>query len=205
MIEVSLHHRFSSGATVAVSVETSAARVGLVGPSGVGKTTVLRCIAGLIRPDRGRVIIAGRVLLDSQAGICVPPNRRRVAYVPQDSLLFPHLSVRRNLLFSPSANEAELQPVAEALEIESLLDRRPRHLSGGERQRVALGRALLCEPCVLLCDEPFAALDEARRDRLIAALDAELTRRGLPLILVSHRVAEVQALAQHTQAVEPTG
>lgn len=203
MIDIDLEHRFPGGPTVRVKVRTDGPTLGLVGPSGVGKTTALRCIAGLMRPERGRVVIDDRVLLDTQAGVHPPVAQRQVAYVPQDALLFPHLNVASNLLYSPRSDPADLPALAEQLEITTLLHRRPRHLSGGERQRVALGRALLSKPQVLLCDEPFAALDEPRRDRLAAVLGGLRAERGLPLILVSHRLAEVHLLTESVLHLQP--
>lgn len=206
MIELDLTHRFPLGSAIHLKVHTPGERLGLVGPSGVGKTTALRCIAGLLTPNRGRVVIGQTPLLDTVAGVSVPIADRRVAYVPQDALLFPHLTVRQNLLYSTRSDPSALDDIAARLELTALLDRHPRHLSGGERQRVALGRAILSDPIILLCDEPFSALDEARRDRLAAVLDAALSASNLHMVLVSHRVSEARTLVDniHTMAVPPT-
>jgi molybdate transport system ATP-binding protein len=148
----------------------------LFGPSGSGKTSVIGMIAGLIRPDRGQVATGGETLFDSERGIDVPAHRRRVGYVFQDGRLFPHLSVARNLDFGRwmsgmVRDEAEFARVVAMLDIGHLLARRPGRLSGGERQRVALGRALLMKPRLLLLDEPLASLDAARKREILPYLE----------------------------------
>ncbi len=170
--------------------------IGLFGPSGSGKTTAVESIAGLRRPAAGRIAHAGRVLFDAAAGVDLPPRERRVGFVPQEGLLFPHLDVRANLAFGrpEGATGPGVEEVARALEIENLLDRRPAGLSGGERQRVALGRALVRAPDLLLLDEPLASLDEPLRLRLLEAL-VRVKRLGGPMVYVSHRASEVRALA----------
>lgn len=165
------------------ALRSEARRIGICGPSGAGKSTLLRIVAGLEPTARGRVVVRGRTLLDGARA--VPPWERRVGWVPQDSLLFPHVDVLANLRWAGASADAALQ-VAEALEIDPLVDRMPRHLSGGERQRVALGRALLAPADILLLDEPFTALDPALRRRVIGVLDAHLASTGASLLLVSH-------------------
>ncbi|MFP3941621.1 MAG: ATP-binding cassette domain-containing protein [Thermoanaerobaculia bacterium] len=202
-----------------------AARLGqsaaVVGPSGAGKTALLESIAGL-RPARGRVVVGGVTLQDTGRGLRLPPERRGLGYVPQDAALFPHLSVRRNLLFgarrpgprqggrragaSPSGSagdpEGELAELAAALDLEPLLARYPRHLSGGEARRVALGRALLARPRLLLLDEPTAGLDAERARRALTWIRA-LTRTGpIPLLVVTHRPEEAAALADEVLLLE---
>ncbi|MFZ5778778.1 MAG: molybdenum ABC transporter ATP-binding protein [Pseudomonadota bacterium] len=173
----------------------------LFGRSGSGKSTLVDIVAGLVRPDRGRVAIDGQVLVDTQDGVFVPRHRRRVGYVFQDSRLFPHLSVHRNLLygrwFSRDSGGAvtSLKAVVQLLGIGHLLERRPASLSGGERQRVAIGRALLARPRVLLMDEPLASLDEARRAEILPFLERLRDEAGMPILYVSHSVAEVARLA----------
>ncbi|MBM6595871.1 molybdenum ABC transporter ATP-binding protein [Microvirga pudoricolor] len=172
----------------------------LFGRSGAGKTTLVRAIAGLIRPEAGRIVVHGRTLVDTANRVFVPMHRRRVGVVFQDARLFPHLSVRRNLLFGRwftprNARAASVGHVVDLLGIGHLLDRRPATLSGGERQRVAIGRALLADPQILLLDEPLASLDEARKAEIMPYLERLRDETGLPIVLVSHSVAEISRLA----------
>jgi molybdate transport system ATP-binding protein len=175
--------------------EIHAGSAAIVGPSGSGKTSCLRVLAGLERRCRGRVAVGGEVWQDSDRRVFVPPWRRGVGWVPQEAHLFPHRTVRENLRWVRCADD-ECARVAALLGIEHLLDRRPRHLSGGERQRVALGRALLARPRLLLLDEPFAALDRPLRIRTAQAVATFCADRGLPLVLVSHDEGDVTALAE---------
>ncbi|HOV57376.1 MAG TPA: ATP-binding cassette domain-containing protein [Rhodanobacteraceae bacterium] len=173
--------------------------VALFGPSGCGKTTTLLAIAGLRRPQSGRIVLDGRVLFDAAAGIDLPPAARRLGVVFQDSRLFPHLNVRDNLLFGRLARgggAASFDAVVHLLSLGALLARRPRQLSGGEARRVALGRALLADPQALLLDEPLTGLHREARDELLRYLRALRAEVDLPLILVSHQPEEVAALAQ---------
>ncbi|MEH3145347.1 MAG: molybdenum ABC transporter ATP-binding protein [Methylobacterium frigidaeris] len=198
MIEVVLTHR--QGAFTLDVAFTAAGRVtALFGRSGSGKTTLVNALAGLLRPERGRIVVDGQVLLDTARRIDVPAHRRRIGYVFQDARLFPHLDVRGNLLFGRRFARAEggpsLEAVAGLLGIAALLGRRPAGLSGGERQRVAIGRALLARPRLLLMDEPLAALDEARRTEIMPYLARLRDEAGMPIVYVSHAVAEVAQLA----------
>src|ERR1700744_4033266 len=172
---------------------------GLFGASGAGKTSLVNMIAGLTRPDRGTIMIDGETLDDTAKGIHVPVWRRRIGYVFQDSRLFPHLDVRQNLDYGRRMNVLADDPeqhkrVTELLDIGQLLDRRPGKLSGGERQRVALGRALLSKPRLLLLDEPLGALDESRRAEILPYL-IRLRDEGIPMVYVSHDAAELRQLA----------
>ncbi len=177
----------------------------LFGRSGSGKTTLVDIVGGLIRPERGRVVVDGQTLVDTERGVFVPQHRRRVGYVFQDSRLFPHFSVRQNLLygswFAPrftkttGGAESSFDAVVKLLDIARLLDRSPDSLSGGETQRVAIGRALLARPRLLLMDEPLASLDEARRAEILPYVERLRDEAGLPILYVSHSVAEVARLA----------
>lgn len=177
-----------------VSLETRSANVAIVGPSGAGKSTLLRVLAGVERRARGRLVVDGKTWLDSTAGIVVPPWARGVGWVPQEALLFPHLTVYENLAYADASPEA-VREAASLLEVTHLLQRRPRRLSGGERQRVALGRALLSSPRLLLLDEPFSALDRPLRATLGRLVRAWADERGVPLVLVSHDDQDTDVLA----------
>ena len=168
--------------------------VAILGPSGSGKSTLLRALAGLEPSAEGRVSFGGEIWLDSDSGVCMPAWERRVGWVPQDALLFPHLSLRENLAYAGSG-DSEVESMAESLFLTELLDRRPRFLSGGERQRVALGRALLSAPRMLLLDEPFSALDRPLRGEIAAMVRAFARDRGMPIVLVSHDEHDAELLA----------
>ena len=179
-----------------LELESDARSLALVGPSGAGKTSALEMICGWRRPRAGRIRVGGRTLYDSAAGVDLPPQARRVGYVPQDLLLFPHWDVRANLLAGAgrAARAASLERVAEVLELGGLLGRGVAQLSGGERQRVALGRALVAGPDLLLLDEPLAALDVALRRRILTYLLRVREELATPIVLVSHDATEVAAL-----------
>ena len=197
-LSVSLDHRFG-GFALDVDFAAPSGVTALFGRSGSGKSTVVNAVAGLLRPDRGRIVIDGTTVLDTAAGIALPPHRRRMGYVFQDGRLFPHLTVRQNLLygrwFAPRAAGVELPRIVDLLGIGALLERRPGGLSGGEKQRVAIGRAILSNPRLLLMDEPLAALDEARKAEILPYLERLRDELGLPILYVSHSVAEVARLA----------
>ena len=169
--------------------------VALFGPSGAGKTTVLESIAGLRRPRRGVIRIGARTLFDAEAGVDVPCHRRRVGYVPQDLALFPHMNVRRNVLYGAGSGPGGFEHLVDLLELGPLLDRGVTGLSGGERQRVALARALAASPALLLLDEPLAALDATLRSRILPYLERIRDDLAIPMLYVSHAEAEVRALA----------
>ena len=175
--------------------------VALFGPSGCGKTTAVNLIAGLLRPDRGRVVLGDTVLFDGESRIDVPAERRGIGYVFQDSRLFPHLSVAGNLKFAerraPRGGAIGFDRVAGMLDLLPLMARRVHQLSGGEKQRVAIGRALLSQPRLLLLDEPLASLDRERREEVLPYLEILRDRLALPMVYVSHRFDEVLRLATH--------
>jgi molybdate transport system ATP-binding protein len=186
--------------SLSVRFEAAGGATALFGPSGAGKTSVVNMIAGLLAPDRGSIALDDTVLFDASKGINVPPHRRRIGYVFQEDRLFPHLSVRQNLDYgrrmSRQVRDAdEFQRIAALLDIGHLLDRRPRMLSGGERQRVAVGRALLMRPRLLLLDEPLASLDAARKQEILPYLVRLRDDAGMPIVYVSHMPAEVRRIA----------
>src|SRR6202521_3996084 len=173
---------------------------GLFGASGAGKTSLINMIAGLLRPDRGIIAVDGETLDDTNARAHVPVHRRRIGYVFQDARLFPHLDVRQNLDYGRRMNGlaedgAQYRRVTELLDISNLLDRRPGRLSGGERQRVALGRALLSKPRLLLLDEPLGSLDEGRKVEILPYLVRLRDEANVPMVYVSHNADEMRQLA----------
>jgi molybdate transport system ATP-binding protein len=205
-LQVSLSHRFP-GLALDIAFEAPPGVTALFGRSGAGKTTVVNAVAGLIRPDRARILAGAEVLTDTAAGVMVPPHRRRVGYVFQDARLFPHLTVAGNLAYGRrfAPRDAELPDAAritEMLGIGPLLARRPGTLSGGEKSRVALGRAILSAPRLLLLDEPLAALDEARKAEVLPYLERLRDEVRLPILYVSHALAEVARLATHLVLIE---
>ena len=197
-LSVRLHHRFPS-VEIDVDFETVSPGVTvLFGPSGSGKSTVIAAAAGLLRPDLCRITVDGTVLDDTESGIRLAPEQRRIGLVFQDARLFPHMSVATNLRFGlrrAPPGPVRFDPVVELLGIGALLDRRPHTLSGGERQRVAIGRALLAQPRLLLMDEPLASLDEARRLEIMPYLTRLKTTLNLPILYVTHAFDEVVHLA----------
>ena len=175
----------------------------LFGPSGAGKTTVLDAIAGLRTPEAGSIAVGDRVLFDAASRVDLPPHARHVGYVPQDVALFPHMDVRRNVLYGRrTGQKLQLETVAAMLEVGALLDRRVPDLSGGERQRVALARALMSAPELLLLDEPLAAVDVERRRRILPYLLRVRDELGIPVIYVSHDRGEVDQLADRVIVLE---
>lgn len=209
MLEVALRHRFAADG-FALDVGFTAPERGvtaLFGPSGCGKSTVLAAVAGLLRPREGRVTLGGTVMLDTARGVFMAAERRRSAVVFQDARLFPHLSVETNLRYGlrRAPRDAEgpgFDEVVALLGIAPLLGRRPGRLSGGERQRVALGRALLSRPRLLLMDEPLAALDAARRGEVLPFLARLRDTTRIPILYVTHALDEVDALADRLVLLE---
>ncbi len=174
--------------------------VAVVGPSGAGKTTLLNLVAGLLRPDAGRIAVGGATLVDTVRGIWVPPHRRRLGYVFQDGRLLPHLSVRQNLLYGRwfmgrDAARESLAHIVELLGLGHLLERWPSRLSGGEKQRVAIGRALLSDPRLLLMDEPLSSLDAMRKAEILPYFERLRDETRVPIVYVSHSAPEVERLA----------
>lgn len=205
-LSVSLYHGFS-GFTLDIAFDAPPGVTVLFGRSGSGKTTIVNAVAGLLRPQVGRIMAGDMTLLDTDRRIALPPHRRRLGYIFQDARLFPHFSVRRNLLygrwFAPkTAPPADFGRVVEMLGVGPLLDRRPGALSGGERQRVAIGRALLAGPRLILADEPLAALDDARKAEILPYLERLRDEVAIPILYVSHAPAEVARLATTVVALE---
>jgi len=185
---------------IAARFATGSGITALFGPSGAGKTSVLDMVAGLVRPDSGRVVVGGEVLFDAAAGNDVPPERRRCGYVFQDLRLFPHRRVRDNLLFGwrlapPEARWLSLEAACGFLGIGHLLDRAPASLSGGEAQRVAIGRALLSGPRFLAMDEPLSSLDLPRREEILKVVERIRDELNLPILYVTHDPDELSRLA----------
>ena len=207
-LEVEILHR-QGAFTLDVQFRAAGGVTALFGNSGSGKTTLVGAIGGLIRPSRARIAVDGTVLADTAAGVSVPRHRRRIGIVFQEGRLFPHLTVRQNLLFgrffTPRRHRREdrdgsgggmaFEGVVDLLGIAPLLARRPAGLSGGEKQRVAIGRALLAHPRLLLMDEPLASLDEARKAEILPVLERLRDEAGLPIVYVSHALDEVVRLA----------
>ena len=190
-----------------VTFENGGGIAALFGPSGAGKTSIISMIAGLLAPDRGRIVLDGEVLFDDKARVNVPAWRRRIGTVFQEGRLFPHMSVRHNLDYgrwmSGLATDAKgFAHVVDLLDIGQLLDRRPGILSGGERQRVAVGRALLMRPRLLLLDEPLASLDAARKGDILPYLERLRDEASVPMIYVSHDASEVKRIASRVVRLE---
>ena len=197
-IAVRFDHKFTN-LTLKIDFEAPTPGVTvLFGPSGCGKSTIVMAVAGLLRPDRCRIVLDGTVLVDTAAGQTVPIERRRIGMVFQDARLFPHMSVSRNLLFGSrrsAPGSIRLDDVVDLLGIGHLLARKPRSLSGGERQRVAIGRALLAQPALLAMDEPLASLDGPRKLEILPFLSRLKTALKIPILYVTHSIEELAALA----------
>ncbi len=208
-IEVDVRHEFP-GFSLEVKFSAPQGVTALFGRSGSGKTTIVNAVSGLLRPDTGRVVVNGSALLDTDSRICLPTHQRRIGYVFQEGRLFPHLTVEQNLRFGRWFTPRGIRPrdghemtrIVTLLGIDHLLDRRPASLSGGEKQRVAIGRALLSTPNLLLMDEPLAALDEARKEEILPYLERLRDETKIPILYVSHSIAEVARLATTVVVLE---
>ncbi len=192
---------------LAVAFQASTGLTALFGPSGAGKTSVLNMIAGVLKPARGRIAVDGQVLFDSVAGVNLKPEHRKVGYIFQDARLFPHLSVRDNLLYGykltgAAGRYAAPDHIIEVLGIGALLERQPGSLSGGEQQRVAVGRAILTSPRLLLMDEPLASLDDARKQEILPYIEQLRDDVKIPILYVTHTRAEVDRLAAAVIGIE---
>jgi molybdate transport system ATP-binding protein len=204
MLRVDVTKRFER-LSIEASFDSAGGVTALFGRSGAGKTSIISMIAGLLRPDRGRIALDGETLDDTTTGIHLPAYRRRIGYVFQDARLFPHLSVAENLDYGRRMNghahdSAQAERVTSLLDLDDLLNRRPGKLSGGEKQRVALGRALLARPRLLLLDEPLGSLDEERKAEILPYLVRLRDQSAIPMIYVSHSADEVRMLA--TQVIQ---
>jgi molybdate transport system ATP-binding protein len=206
MLEVSLKHTFA-GFTLDAQFHAPPGVTVLFGRSGSGKTTIINAVAGLLLPDQGRIAAGDWVLFDTKTGRRLRPHKRRIGYIFQEGRLFPHLSVRQNLgygtWFAPKdAPREDMGRIVDLLGLGALLDRRPGALSGGEKQRVAIGRALLSAPKLILADEPLAALDEARKAEILPYLERLRDEVNIPILYVSHAASEVARLATTVIAIE---
>jgi len=192
---------------IAARFESDGGATALFGPSGAGKTSIVNMIAGLVTPDRGRIVFDGEALFDDMKGLDMPAYQRRIGCVFQEGRLFPHLSVRRNLDYGRwmrglPRDGGQFAQVVDMLDIGTLMERRPGALSGGERQRVALGRALLMKPRALLLDEPLASLDTARKREILPYFERLRDEAKLPMIYVSHDAGEVRRIARRVVRLE---
>jgi molybdate transport system ATP-binding protein len=193
--------------SIDVKLALEARVTALFGPSGAGKSSILHCVAGLAQPDSGEIALDGRVLWSSAAGINLPPEQRRLGYVFQDVRLFPHLSVRANLQYGVRARHLAYDreresAIVELLGLGALMDRAPRTLSGGEQQRVAIGRAVLTDPQLLLLDEPLASLDVARRMDVLGYMQRLRNALDIAMVYVSHDTEEVLMLADQVVCIQ---
>jgi molybdate transport system ATP-binding protein len=207
MLEVQVRHQQGNFVIEAAFAIEESGVTALFGASGAGKTSIVNMVAGLSQPDAGRIALNGRCLFDSARGINLPPEKRRVGYVFQDARLFPHLSVGANLaygmrLLPQSERYVHFDQVVRLLGIAPLLKRRPAKLSGGEKQRVAIGRALLCSPALLLMDEPLASLDGARKSEVLPFISRLGRNFSTPIMYVSHVLEEIERLARHLVLLE---
>lgn len=207
-LDLHCQHEFSDHFGINVDLSCEIRATALFGPSGSGKTTILSAIAGTFTPDKGKVVLDDHTLLDTQSKVCLPPEARSIGITPQHSLLFEHMNVQKNLEYGMPKNrkwkrqskiickrEIEFEDVVEILELGKLLERYPENLSGGEQRRIAIGRALLSQPRMLILDEPLSALDENLRQRILEYLKKVIEHWHLPTIIITHSKAVVHSLA----------
>jgi molybdate transport system ATP-binding protein len=206
-LAISVIKRLGPGFTLDVSLDAAPGITMLFGASGSGKTTLLRCVAGLTRPDKGRIAIGDRILFDSKSGIDVGVQDRHVGYVFQQAALFPHMSLRENIGYgltgvSTDERRQRVSAIAESFRIAQVLERRPAQVSGGERQRAALARALVTKPSMLLLDEPLSALDHAIQSRIMDDLRRANDADRIPMIYVTHSHREVYTLGERAVVID---
>lgn len=207
-LDLQCHHEFSDHFSVFIDLSCEIRATALFGPSGSGKTTMLSAIAGTFTPDSGKVVLDDHVLLDTETKTCLPPEQRSIGITPQHSMLFEHMTVRKNLEYGMPKNRKwkrqssiickraiEFDDVVDILELGNLLDRFPENLSGGEQRRVAIGRALLSQPRMLILDEPLSALDETLKQRILEYLKKVIDHWHLPTIIITHSKSVVHQLA----------
>ena len=204
-LEVSLQKCWP-GFTLSVDFHAESGATVLFGPSGSGKTLIVKAVAGLGRPDHGKIVLGGRVLLDTATHVSLPPEQRKVGVVFQEPRLFPHMSVERNMLYGwsllPKHTRPDVDEIIAMLGVQHLLTRRPHRLSGGEKQRVAIGRALLAAPELLIMDEPLANLDEARKQEILPFLARLKAESATPILYVTHAQSEADTLADRIVYIE---
>ncbi len=199
-LKIDISHRLGT-MDLRAELDAPSGVTALFGRSGAGKTSIINAVAGLLTPDHGRITLNGETLFDRDQGINLPTHKRRIGYVFQEPRLFPHLNLRQNLLYGAKTDK-NLSKITDLLGISGLLDRRPSGLSGGEKARVAIGRALLSDPQILLMDEPLASLDQHRKEEILPYLERLRDGGGLPILYVSHAVDEVARLATTLTLVE---
>ena len=195
-LEVRLKHPMGK-TLIDVEFQATSRLTAIFGKSGSGKSSIINMIAGLVKPTEGRIVVDSRVLFDSDLGVNIPVHQRRIGYVFQDGLLFPHFTVEQNLSYGRRFNRGVLEPgvIISLLDLAALLKRKPINLSGGEKQRVAIGRALMSNPSLLLMDEPMASIDEERKLEILPYIETLRDEMKLPIIYVSHSAHEVKRLA----------
>lgn len=205
ILNFACHFRYPSGFQLATQFRATGRVTALVAPSGHGKTTVLALIAGLLRPDKGKIELGERVFVDTERNYIQPPEKRRVGYLFQEQCLFPHLTVRENIAFGAKRNRTPtslLKSIIQFHELENLLSRLPNELSGGQQQRVALARALACSPEILLLDEPLTAVEDELRARVAEQIIRTATAFSVPIIMVSHQRSWVEQIADQVISLD---